>query len=67
MPNDPSSKLPLPVEVIDFAFLSSPAAPAHAVLEFQTASNPVRLFLTKVQLELLGLKANKAAATLESL
>ena len=38
MTYDPQSKLPLPVEVTGFVFLTSPAAPAHTVLEFQNSS-----------------------------
>jgi hypothetical protein len=45
MTYDPQSKHPLPVEVTGFVFLTSPDAPAHAVLEFQTLTNPVRVFL----------------------
>jgi len=61
----PSSRHPLPVEVTDFDFLSSPSAPTHAVLEFRTRSNPVRLFLTKAQIELLASKAKIAALKIQ--
>jgi hypothetical protein len=67
MTYDPQSKLPWPVEVTDFAFLTSPAAPAHAVLEFQTAANPLRVFLTKRQIEQLAAKAKIAATKIEGL
>ena len=40
MTYDPQSKLPLPVEVTGFVFLTSPAAPAHTVLEFSSKSRP---------------------------
>lgn len=55
-------KLPMPVEVKGFQFLSSPAAPNYSVLEFQTPENPVRVFLTRAQMLELAAKA-KAAAT----
>lgn len=64
MTQAPESKLPLPVEVRDFVFLSSPAAPTHAVLEFQTFANPIRVFLTKTQLTQLAQKAKTAADTI---
>lgn len=60
-----SSKLPLPVEVQGFQFLNSPAAPSHAVLEFRTSGNPVRLFLTKAQTELLASLAKTAATKIQ--
>ncbi|MGA3302093.1 MAG: hypothetical protein ABSC72_02260 [Methylovirgula sp.] len=66
MNRDPKSKLPLPVEVLGFAFLASPAAPTHTVLEFQTAENPVRIFLSKVQAEALAAKAKIAASKIQS-
>ena len=47
------SKLPLPSEVTDFRFLVSDSLPGVAVLEFDTPSNPVRVFLSKKQLERL--------------
>jgi hypothetical protein len=67
MPSDRRSKLPLPVEVSGFEFLSSPAAPTHAVLEFWTESNPLRVFLTKAQLEQLASKAAIAATKIQNI
>jgi hypothetical protein len=61
MTKSPQPKFPVPVEATNFVFLSSPAAPMHAVLEFHTATNPVRIFLTKPQLVLLAAKAAVAA------
>jgi hypothetical protein len=66
MPSDRRSKLPLPVEVTGFEFLSSPAAPTHAVLEFWTEGNPLRVFLTKAQLQELASKAAIAAIKIQS-
>jgi hypothetical protein len=66
MTYDPQSKLPLPVEVTGFVFLTSPAAPAYTVLEFQTLANPVRVFLTKRQVEKLAAEARIAATKIES-
>jgi hypothetical protein len=65
MTHVPQSKLPLPVEVTGFEFLSSPAAPSHAVLEFQTAENPIRVFLTHAQIRELMVKAQRASAKIE--
>jgi hypothetical protein len=65
MTHNPRAKLPLPVEVTGLEFLSSPAAPRHAVLEFQTTENPVRLFLTLAQILELMTKAHRAAAKIE--
>jgi hypothetical protein len=59
------SKLPLPVEVTEFKFHSSPAAPRHAVLEFRTAENPIRVFLTHTQIRELITKAQIAATKIE--
>jgi hypothetical protein len=66
MTSDPQSKLPLPVEVTGLDFLSSPAAPKVAVLEFRTLANPIRIFLTKDQLETLATKATIAASKIQS-
>jgi hypothetical protein len=51
------SKLPIPVEVVDFQFLIDDTFPTHAVLEFVISTNPVRVFLTQGQLDHLAAKA----------
>jgi len=56
-----SSKFPIPVEVNNLKFLSSQAAPGHAVLELQTRGNPIRAFLTRAQIIELATKAKIAA------
>ena len=61
MTTHPQSKLPVPVEVTDFVFLVGPSAPTHAVLEFHTTENPVRVFLTKYQLQRIATDAIAAA------
>jgi hypothetical protein len=57
----PHSKLPVPVEVIAMDFLVSPNTPKHAVLELRTQANPIRVFLTRVQIEELVMKSMMAA------
>ena len=59
-------KYPVPSEAIDFRFLTSGDAPGHAVLEFDTSSNPVRVFLSKEQLERLVSEAGITVAKLDS-
>lgn len=54
----------LPSHATSFQFLSSPVAPAHAVLEFKTETNPVRVFLDKHQLQDLAKKAAIYATTI---
>jgi hypothetical protein len=64
MNSDDSAKLPVPVEVSDFRFLVAPSVPGYAVLEFDTATNPVRVFLSLGQLEQLITRANVVARKL---
>jgi hypothetical protein len=64
MSSDPESKLPLPVEVTDLAIRKNPSIATHAVVEFVTAANPIRVFLTKQQLQKLSKDARVAAAKL---
>ena len=58
------TKRNLPLDVIDFEFLKGAPDSTRAVLEIQAGPRKIRLCLDKVQLELLALKANKAAAML---
>lgn len=51
------SKLPLPSEVSDFRFLIGDSTPGHAVLEFDTPTNPIRVFLSQAQLDRLASNA----------
>jgi hypothetical protein len=44
-------KLPLPSRVSDFRFWRIHNPPGFAVLEFETAANPIRVFLSKEQLD----------------
>ena len=64
MTQDDLSKLPVPVEVTEILLRTSPSAPSHAVLELRTPANPIRVFLTKSQLEELASKARLAGAKL---
>ena len=48
-------------EVSSFRFLFSSSAPSRAVLEFDTAVNPVRIFLSQEQLDRLGTEAKIAS------
>jgi hypothetical protein len=64
MSSDPESKLPLPVEATDLAIRMNPSIATHAVLEFETATNPIRIFLTRRQLQKLARDAELAAAKL---
>ena len=50
-------KLPVPSEATDFRFLVSDNVPEHAVLESDTLLNPVRVFLSKTQIERLAIEA----------
>ena len=56
MKSSQSFRLP-PSQAMSFQFLSNPVAPAHAVLEFETETNPVRVFLDRDQLQDLAKKA----------
>ena len=51
--NAMTSKLPVPSEVSDLRFLRGKTLPGYAVLEFDAATNPIRVFLSRDQLELL--------------
>jgi hypothetical protein len=64
MNSDAKSKLPLPSEVSDFRFLRSDKAPGYAVLELATATNPVRVFLSREQIERLATEARITASKL---
>ena len=44
-------KLPVPSRVSDFRFRRDRKAPGYTVLEFDTATNPIRVFLSKEQLD----------------
>jgi hypothetical protein len=57
-----SSKFPLPSEVSDFRFLRGANLPGYVVLEFDTATNPIRVFLSRDQLEQLVRQAGIALA-----
>jgi hypothetical protein len=59
------SRLPVPVQVEAMEFLFDPKLPAEAVLEFITSASPIRLFLTKPQLEELSKKAAAAASKID--
>jgi hypothetical protein len=56
------SKFPLPVQATGFRFLTDPLLPTHAVLEIDTAANPLRVDFDKEQLEKLARQATLAAA-----
>jgi hypothetical protein len=58
------AKYPLPSEATDFRFLISDNAPGYAVLEIDTPSNPVRMFLSKEQLDRLATEAKIASVKL---
>jgi hypothetical protein len=64
MNSDQTPKLPLPSEASDFRFLVSASAPGHAVLEFDTPTNPVRVFLSAGQIERLAVDARLTVAKL---
>jgi hypothetical protein len=51
-------------EVSSFRFLFSGSAPGRAVLEFDTAVNPVRVSLSQDQLDRLGTEAKIASVKL---
>jgi hypothetical protein len=59
----PSSKFPLPIESTGLRMLSSRALPTQAILEIDTAANPIRIWLDKSQLKkierLAGIAASK--------
>ena len=58
------SKLPLPIKALGMDFLTSKSSQTHVVLEFQTSSNPLRVFLSRQQLQELASKARVAATKL---
>ena len=62
-PKIPSSKLPLPIKATGLRLLTGPSLPTHAVLEFDTEANLVRIGLDKSQLKkierLAGIAASK--------
>ena len=57
----PSSKFPLPIKATGFRILTSSSLPTHAILEIDTAANPVRIGLDKPQLKKLERLVGKAA------
>jgi hypothetical protein len=60
------SKLPIPVEVLNFRFLIKDSVRSHAVLELDTSTNPVRLVLTQGQLNQLATDAKITSDRLSS-
>ena len=44
------SEYPVPTEVTKFRFLFGEKVRTHVVLEFETAKNPVRVFLSRINL-----------------
>jgi hypothetical protein len=60
------SKLPIPVEIVDIRFLISATAPDYAVLELDTSTNPVRVFLRQSQLDQLATQARITSVKLSS-
>ena len=66
MDSDLKSKLPLHSEFSDFRFLRSDNLPGYAVLECDTPTNPVRLFFSREQLEVLSKQARSEATKLVS-
>ena len=61
-----TSKLPVPSKVSELRFLRSRTLPGYAVLEFDTAANPIRVFLSRDKLELLVKDARITIAKLDS-
>jgi hypothetical protein len=51
------NKLPIPSEISGFRFWRIHKPPGFAVLEFDTAANPIRVFLSKAQLDELIVQA----------
>ena len=56
----------LPIAAIGFRFLLSDSQLDHAVLEFDTIAEPIRLFLTHEQVEGLRTDAGITAAKMAS-
>jgi hypothetical protein len=61
-----NSKFPLPSEVSDLRFLRGANLPGYVVLELDTATNPIRIFLSRNQLELVVNRAGIALAKIKS-
>jgi hypothetical protein len=61
-----TSKFPLPNEVLDFRFLRGANLPGYVVLEFDTAANPIRVFLSRAQIEQLVHYARITVAKIDS-
>jgi hypothetical protein len=61
-----NSKLPLPSEITNLRFLRGDTLPGYAVLEFDTIANPIRVFLSRDQLEHLVRYARITLAKIES-
>jgi hypothetical protein len=61
-----NSKFPSPSEVSDLRFLRGANLLDYVVLELHTATNPIRIFLSRDQLELLVHKAGIALAKVKS-
>ena len=62
MTNDPQSELSAPVEITGFNFVLNPESRHHAILEFRTASNPIRVLLSQSEILELASKAGIAAS-----
>jgi hypothetical protein len=60
------SKLPYPIEISDLRFLRGDNLPGYAVLEFDTVANPIRVFLSRDQLERLVNDARITVAKIDS-
>ena len=60
------SKLPLPSQVSSFRFLINKSLQGMAVLEFDTPTNPIRVFLSKQQIERLDKEARLTLAKFAS-
>ncbi len=65
MTNHPPSKLPLPIEAKAVRFRRDPSQPKFAVLEVDTATNPIRIALSKSQIEQLAAFGTRTASYLE--
>ena len=61
-----NSKLPLLSEITNLRFLRGDTLRGYAVLEFDTVANPIRVFLSRDQLEHLARHARITLAKIES-
>lgn len=60
------SSYPLPIEVRDFRFMIAKTTPGHAVLEFDTPTNLLRVFLSQELIKRLATEAGITNAKLGS-